>query len=201
MCYQELDVVKLKLKVVEEAQKKVNNLQCLENCSPLQNLSSWLSTETSPSTDLLHMSTTLICQVQCMESVLLQVVKSFFSLSTFSLSHSLSLSLPSSLSLSPLPPSLSPDDFFQLSIDEIHREQKLKSEAIERDQLLRTKAMRERDETRTAARYYRYTLLRVRLPDGLFLQGLWWASFVHEKHCHGGARQPAIPGQWLLWAS
>jgi UBX domain-containing protein 6 len=65
------------------------------------------------------------------------------------------------------------NDFFQLSIDEIRKEQKLKTEAIERDQVLRTKAMRERDETRTAARYYRYTLLRVRLPDGLFLQAVF----------------------------
>ena len=31
--------------------------------------------------------------------------------------------------------------------------------------------MRERDDMRLAAKYYRFTLLRIRLPDGLFLQG------------------------------
>lgn len=46
-----------------------------------------------------------------------------------------------------------------------------RSEAVEREQVLRTRAMRERDETRNIVRYYRYTLLRIRLPDGLLLQG------------------------------
>jgi UBX domain-containing protein 6 len=62
------------------------------------------------------------------------------------------------------------DDFYQLSVEETRREQKLKSEAVELNQQLRTKAMRERDEVRAAAKFYRYTLLRIRLPDGLFLQ-------------------------------
>ena len=46
-----------------------------------------------------------------------------------------------------------------------------RSEVVEREQVLRTRAMRERDETRNIVRYYRYTLLRIRLPDGLLLQG------------------------------
>ena len=66
---------------------------------------------------------------------------------------------------------LSSDDFYQLSLEEIRREQKLKSVAVESSQQLRTKAMRGRDEVRAVAKYYRYTLLRVRLPDGLILQG------------------------------
>jgi UBX domain-containing protein 6 len=61
-------------------------------------------------------------------------------------------------------------DFYQLSVEEIRREQKLKLDAVELSQQLRTKAMRERDEVRAAAKFYRYSLVRIRLPDGLFLQ-------------------------------
>jgi len=46
-----------------------------------------------------------------------------------------------------------------------------RSEVAEREQVLRTRAMRERDEMRAVIRHYRYTLLRVRMPDGLLLQG------------------------------
>ena len=46
-----------------------------------------------------------------------------------------------------------------------------RSEAVEREQVLRTRAMRERDDMRNMVRYYRYTLLRIRMPDGLLLQG------------------------------
>lgn len=41
---------------------------------------------------------------------------------------------------------------------------------MERNAMLRTKAMREREEQRER-RKYNYTLLRVRLPDGILLQG------------------------------
>lgn len=58
-------------------------------------------------------------------------------------------------------------------MDEIRREQKLKSEMIDQSQQLRTKAMRDKDEVRAAAKYYRYALIRIRLPDGLFLQGMY----------------------------
>jgi len=46
-----------------------------------------------------------------------------------------------------------------------------RSEVAEREQVLRTRAMREREEMRAVVRHYRYTLLRVRMPDGLLLQG------------------------------
>lgn len=67
-----------------------------------------------------------------------------------------------------------PDDFYNLSITEIEREQKLRAEATERSSMLRTKAMREREEKREM-RKYNYTLLRVRLPDGLLIQGTFYA--------------------------
>lgn len=67
-----------------------------------------------------------------------------------------------------------PADFFNLTAEEIKREQRLRSEAVERLSVLRTKAMREREEQREM-RKYTYTLLRVRLPDGCLLQGAFWA--------------------------
>ncbi|XP_049645352.1 UBX domain-containing protein 6 [Suncus etruscus] len=80
-----------------------------------------------------------------------------------------------------------PGDFFSLTAEEIKREQRLRSEAVERLSVLRTKAMREKDEQRDL-RKYTYTLLRVRFPDGCLLQGTFYArervatlfSFVRE---------------------
>ena len=44
-----------------------------------------------------------------------------------------------------------------------------RTEAVEQQGMLRTKAMREREEQREK-RKYRYTLIRIRFPDGLVLQ-------------------------------
>ncbi|XP_057378920.1 UBX domain-containing protein 6-like [Daphnia carinata] len=63
-----------------------------------------------------------------------------------------------------------PSDFFWLTAEEIKREQQLKTEQAERGLMLRTRAMRERDE-KAAARKYRFTLIRVKFPDGPVLQG------------------------------
>lgn len=76
-----------------------------------------------------------------------------------------------------------PRDFFNLTAEEVKREQRLRSEAVERLSVLRTKAMREREEQREM-RKYTYTLLRVRFPDGCLLQG----------GCLGRAVQGRDPG-------
>lgn len=70
-----------------------------------------------------------------------------------------------------------PDEFFTLSLEEVKKEQQIKSELLEQQQILRTKAMRERDEQREL-RLYRYGIMRVRFPDGFTLQGTFKA---HEK--------------------
>ena len=62
-----------------------------------------------------------------------------------------------------------PPEFYELSPEELRREQKLKSELVERELTLRTKAQRERDEMREQ-RLYRYALIRIRFPDGICLQ-------------------------------
>ncbi|XP_037949700.1 UBX domain-containing protein 6 [Teleopsis dalmanni] len=63
-----------------------------------------------------------------------------------------------------------PDDFYRISPEEIKREQQLRSEAIESAQVLKTKAMREREEQRNL-RMYRYSLVRVKFPNGIYIQG------------------------------
>jgi len=70
-----------------------------------------------------------------------------------------------------------PPDFFNLTLEELKREQQLKSDLAERETLLRTKAMREREEMKER-RKYRFCLIRIRFPDGLVLQGTF---SVYEK--------------------
>ncbi|KAM6236175.1 UBX domain-containing protein 6 [Porphyrio hochstetteri] len=80
-----------------------------------------------------------------------------------------------------------PNDFYNLTAEEIKREQRLRTEAVEKASMLRTKAMREKEEQREM-RKYNYTLVRVRFPDGYILQGTFYAresvstlySFVRE---------------------
>lgn len=62
-----------------------------------------------------------------------------------------------------------PADFYRMSPEEIKREQQMRTDAIENAQILKTKAMREKDELRTMNKY-NFALIRVRFPDGLFLQ-------------------------------
>lgn len=70
-----------------------------------------------------------------------------------------------------------PADFFRISPEEIKREQQLRTEALENAQILKTKAMRDREELR-ALNKYRYALIRIKFPDGIFLQGTF---NVYEK--------------------
>ncbi|XP_069784952.1 UBX domain-containing protein 6 isoform X2 [Narcine bancroftii] len=79
-----------------------------------------------------------------------------------------------------------PSDFYNLTAEEIKREQLMRSEAVERAAMLRTKAMRERDEQREL-RKYNYTLLRVKFPDGYIVQGsCCLADF--DMGCRGSVR-------------
>uniref|UniRef100_A0A8D0EVZ5 UBX domain-containing protein 6 n=1 Tax=Strix occidentalis caurina TaxID=311401 RepID=A0A8D0EVZ5_STROC len=67
-----------------------------------------------------------------------------------------------------------PNDFYNLTAEEIKREQRLRTEAVEKASMLRTRAMREKEEQREM-RKYSYTLVRVRFPDGYILQGTFYA--------------------------
>lgn len=63
-----------------------------------------------------------------------------------------------------------PDQFYNIAPEEFRREQQRKRDAVEKLGVLRTKAMRDRDEQRELRRY-RYTLIRIRMPDQVILQG------------------------------
>lgn len=69
-----------------------------------------------------------------------------------------------------------PDDFYRVTAEELKREQQLRTEALE-SSVLRTKAMREREEQRNL-RLYRFGLVRVKFPNGLYIQGTF---NVYEK--------------------
>lgn len=47
-----------------------------------------------------------------------------------------------------------------------------RSAALEKESMLRTKAMRERDEIKSAMRYYKFVVIRIRFPEGVILQGI-----------------------------
>lgn len=63
-----------------------------------------------------------------------------------------------------------PPSFYALTPDEIKREQQLRLDAVEKSMQLRTKVMREKDELREIKKY-KFALIRIRFPDGIFLQG------------------------------
>lgn len=68
-----------------------------------------------------------------------------------------------------------PNEFYTIAPEELKKEQQQRQEAVEKLGMLRTKAMRERDEQREL-RKYRYALMRVRMPDGVLLQGTFKAN-------------------------
>lgn len=86
-----------------------------------------------------------------------------------------------------------PQDFYALTPEELKREQQSRSEALEKQMQLRTKAMREKDELREV-RKYKFALIRVRFPDGIYLQGTFSVyekvsdviDFVQENLEHSG---------------
>ncbi|XP_068449069.1 UBX domain-containing protein 6 [Clinocottus analis] len=85
-----------------------------------------------------------------------------------------------------------PPEFYNLSAEELKKEQQQRSELLEKNSMLRTKVMREKEEQRER-RKYNYTLLRIRLPDGSLLQGTFYAwdrlpvlfAFVRESLVDG----------------
>ncbi|KAK5648879.1 hypothetical protein RI129_003771 [Pyrocoelia pectoralis] len=70
-----------------------------------------------------------------------------------------------------------PPAFYSLSPEDLKKEQQLRSEAMEKQMQLRTKAMRDKEEQREL-RKYKFALIRIRFPDGLYLQGTF---SVYEK--------------------
>jgi UBX domain-containing protein 6 len=63
--------------------------------------------------------------------------------------------------------------FYQLSVGEVLREKQRQKDLLEKEQMLRTKAMRERDEKSNGNIQYKYTVLRIRMPDEIILQVIY----------------------------
>ncbi|CAH1169858.1 unnamed protein product [Phaedon cochleariae] len=70
-----------------------------------------------------------------------------------------------------------PQDFYAMTAEELKKEKQQRAEMVEKQMQLRTKAMREKDEIREI-RKYKFCLIRIRFPDGLYLQGTF---SVYEK--------------------
>uniref|UniRef100_A0A8R1HWI5 UBX domain-containing protein n=2 Tax=Caenorhabditis japonica TaxID=281687 RepID=A0A8R1HWI5_CAEJA len=64
------------------------------------------------------------------------------------------------------------DEFYNLSAAELKSEQRAKEQQVEKMLTLRTKEMRQKDEQLTSYRY-KYTLIRIRLPGNILLQGVF----------------------------
>ncbi|KAF6212636.1 hypothetical protein GE061_013162 [Apolygus lucorum] len=63
-----------------------------------------------------------------------------------------------------------PDDFFDLTEQELAEMYKRNLQTVEAEAPLLTRAMREKEERKYLAKY-KYTVLRIRFPDALYLQG------------------------------
>lgn len=71
-------------------------------------------------------------------------------------------------------------DFYRVTKEDLMAEQKRRAEESERGDLMRTKAMRDKDAG-VGMRIYHYSLIRVRFPDGLYLQGTFSAHDTVES--------------------
>lgn len=66
-----------------------------------------------------------------------------------------------------------PWDFFNKTAEEVKSEQMARTEEVEKNSQLRTRAMREAEKR--PSKTYRFTLVRIRLPDGIILQGTFYS--------------------------
>jgi UBX domain-containing protein 6 len=75
------------------------------------------------------------------------------------------------------------EDFYNVTVEELRREQALRNAALERLGMLRTRAMRRRDE-QLELRRYNYSLIRVRFANSFVLQAIFKSSeryaAIHE---------------------
>lgn len=65
-------------------------------------------------------------------------------------------------------------DFYRVTKEDLMSDQKRRAEEAERSDMLRTKATRDRDAG-IGMRIYNYTIIRIRFPDGIYLQGTFSA--------------------------
>ncbi len=66
--------------------------------------------------------------------------------------------------------------FYRTTVGDVLREKQRQKDLIEKEEMLRTKAMRERDEKPEINVQYRYTIIRVRMPDGIIVQAIFQSN-------------------------
>lgn len=66
--------------------------------------------------------------------------------------------------------------FYQATVGDVLREKQRQKDIVEKEEMLRTKAMRERDEKRESNIQYKYTVIRIRMPDGIILQAIFQSN-------------------------
>jgi len=71
-------------------------------------------------------------------------------------------------------------DFYRVTKEDLMSEQKRRADEAERGEMMRTKAMRDKDAG-VGMRIYHYTIIRIRFPDGLLLQGTFSAHDTVES--------------------
>lgn len=71
------------------------------------------------------------------------------------------------------------NEFYNLGVEELRKEHKIKMEEVEKRGMLRTKAMRERDE-QLELRRYNFCIVRVRFPNDYILQALFKSNETYE---------------------
>jgi UBX domain-containing protein 6 len=80
---------------------------------------------------------------------------------------------------SSIPPvELLPKDplFYQPTVGDVLREKQRQKGLVEKEEMLRTKAMRERDEKPEVNTQYKYTVIRIRMPDGIIIQVIFQSN-------------------------
>ena len=76
------------------------------------------------------------------------------------------------------PVQLLPQDplFYQTTVGEVLREKQRQKDLVDKEEMLRTKAMRERDEKSEVNIQYKYTVIRIRMPNEIILQVIFQSN-------------------------
>ena len=79
-------------------------------------------------------------------------------------------------SIPPMQPLPKDPLFYRTTVGEVLREKQRQKDLLEKEEMLRTKAMRERDEKAEGNIQYKYTVIRIRMPDGLIIQVIFQSN-------------------------
>jgi UBX domain-containing protein 6 len=89
--------------------------------------------------------------------------------------------------------------FYQTTVGDVLREKRRQKEFVEKEEMLRTKAMRERDEKSELNIQYKYTVIRVRMPNGIIIQAIFQSNDVLSS-LFDYLRSYILVHNWLAFA-